>query len=741
MFERLGAFVYARKWLVLLLSIGFLALAGVLLARGGSLGAARIAGLEADRAVELADAIAGRREETTFVAVFRSDTLAPSDARFREAMSSALAGLRDDPRVEAVTSPDDAPTFLIERLRNHDARAALALVTLKGTPQEALDAYPEIRKKIRSDELSITCTGQIPFLHDLAEVLEHDLVRAELLSLPLALIVLLLVFRTAMAAVLPVGVGGLAVTLGISLVVALSRVMPVAQYTVNVCSLIGFGVAIDYSLFLVSRYREELAAGHGEREALVRAMGTAGRAVAFSGLAVGAGLSGLFFFEGSYLSVMGLGGSIVVVLAVVFALTLLPALLAILGPRIHWGRLPGVKTTREPGRFWSTTARWVMRRPLLVLVPTLGVLLLLAGPSARMRLAATDARVLPAQTEARRGMELLDEAFPTLGSARITVVAKFPSGPVVTPERLSALWDLSQRIQKIPGVAHVESIVDRPKNPDEEDDEAPSKEDVIEALTNPSEIAAPLVEEAKKLTVKDDVTVLYAVLDPATARDAAESERVVRAIRSERAVGDGTLLVGGKAARDVDAMTYLLSRAPRAAGWVVGVTFLVILVLLRSIVLPIKAVFMNILSIAASFGAIVWIFQDGHLFVAQGRPLEPTLPVLMFCASFGLSMDYEVLMLARMKETWERTGDNGLAVEEGLKNTAGLITSAAAIMIAVFGAFALTRIVLLQATGTGLGLAVALDATLVRALLVPATMRLFGGWNWWAPRFLRSAAR
>lgn len=338
-------------------------------------------------------------------------------------------------------------------------------------------------------------------------------------------------------------------------------------------------------------------------------------------------------------------------------------------------------------------------------------------------------------------MAVLDEAFPTLGSARITIAVKFPSGPVLTPERLSALWDLSQRIAKIPGVSRVESIVDRPKNPDEEDDEPPSKEDVIETLTSPSEIAAPLVEEAKKLTVKDDVTVLFAVLEPATARDAAESERVVRAIRSERAVADGTLLVGGKAARDVDATSFLISRAPRAAAWVVGVTFLVVLVLLRSIVLPIKAVLMNTLSIAASFGAIVWIFQEGHLFVAQGRPLEPTLPVLMFCASFGLSMDYEVLMLARMKETWERTSDNGVAVEEGLKNTAGLVTSAAAIMVAVFGAFALTRIVLLQATGTGLALAVALDATLVRALLVPATMRLFGGANWWAPRWLRAADR
>jgi putative drug exporter of the RND superfamily len=655
-------------------------------------------------------------------------------------MIAALAPLRADPAVEAITSPDDAPTFLIERLRNDKARSALALVTLKGSAQDALDAYPEVRKKLQSSELSVVCTGQIPFLHDLADVLEHDLIRAEVLSLPLALLVLLLVFRTAVAAALPVGVGGLAVTCGIGIVVAISRVMPIAQYTVNICSLIGFGVAIDYSLFLVSRYREELAAGRGERAALIRAMGTAGRAVAFSGLAVGAGLAGLFFFEGSYLSVMGLGGSIVVALAVVFALTLLPALLAILGPRIHKGRLPGVKSTREPGRFWSTTARWVMRRPLLVLAPTLGFLLVLAAPSVRMRLAAADATVLPPVTEARRGMEALDTSFPTLGSARIAVVVRFPSGPVLTEERASALYDLSHRLAKIPGIERIESIVDRPPSPGDEDSEPPTKEDILETLLHPSELSAPVIEEAKKLTLKDNVTVLFAVLDHATARDSEASERVVRAIRSDRRVADGELLVGGKAARDVDSTQFLLSRAPRAVGFVVGVTFLVILVLLRSVVLPLKAVFMNALSIGATFGALVWIFQDGHLFVGEGRPLEPTLPVLLFCVSFGLSMDYEVLMLARMKEGWERTGDNGKAVEEGLENTAGLITSAAAIMIAVFGAFALARIVLLQATGTGLALAVGLDATLVRALLVPATMRLFGRANWWSPSWLRPRA-
>jgi RND superfamily putative drug exporter len=245
-----------------------------------------------------------------------------------------------------------------------------------------------------------------------------------------------------------------------------------------------------------------------------------------------------------------------------------------------------------------------------------------------------------------------------------------------------------------------------------------------------------MVEQGAKLIVKDATTVLYVVSD--VAPESAEAEAIVEAVRRERSVADGTVEVGGQAAYDVDATRFLLSRIPFAFAFVVGSTFVVVLVLLRSVLLPFKAVFMNALSIGASFGALVWIFQDAHLFVSEGRPLDPSLPVLLFCISFGLSMDYEVLMLVRMKEIYERTGNNESAVALGLEHTAGLITSAAAIMVSVFAAFALARVVVLQATGVGMALAIALDATLVRALLVPATMRLLGHMNWWAPSWLRA---
>jgi RND superfamily putative drug exporter len=541
------------------------------------------------------------------------------------------------------------------------------------------------------------------------------------------------VFRSAVAAALPVGVGGLAVLGGIALVLTLSHAIDVTQYTINICSLIGFGVAIDYSLFIVSRYREELARGVTYEKALVRAVDTAGRAVTFSGLAVATGLMGLLFFRGSYLAAMGASGAIVVALAVVFALTVLPALLALLGPRIELGRVPGLRRTRQRSRFWQRLARAVMRRPFAVLVPTLLMLLALAAPSLRMRLAASDARILPTDTEARRGYETLVRAFPDLAATRIIAAVHFPYGPVLTAERIGALWDFSHRVARLPHVVRVESIVDPEPGARLQ---APSREDLQEILSNPSEMTRPLVERGAKLTVKDNTTVLYVLSDALP--DSAAAEALVEAIREDRSVGDGSLEVGGQAAYDLDATHFLLSRAPYAVAFVVAVTFIVVLALLRSLVLPIKAVLMNALSIGASFGALVWIFQDGHLFVSEGRPLDPSLPVLLFSISFGLSMDYEVLMLARMKEVYEETGDNETAVAVGLERTAGLITSAAAVMIAVFIAFALARVVALQATGVGMALAIALDATLIRALLVPATMRLLGHLNWWAPRWLRS---
>jgi putative drug exporter of the RND superfamily len=730
MFYALGKLIHRRRWPTLFGSLLFLALACVAWAIGGRLTSARLEGLEAQKADDKIAEVVGRSTENTFVVLFESETLKAGTPAFAQAADAALAPLRRDVRVARVEGLGELPPQVLAQRQSVEGNVAFALVTLEGENKNALANYPGIRNALYSDQLRIRATGRVPFNHDMNRTLEHDLVLAELISIPLALLVLLLVFRTAVAAALPVGVGGLAVVGGIGIILVASHRADISQYAINICSLIGLGVAIDYSLFTVARYREELAAGYSYPEALARTVDHSGRVVAFSALAVAVGLTGLMFFKGSYLMAMGVAGAIVVGLAGIFALTFLPALLAVLGKRIHALKLPLPKFVQKSRVGpWRRIAGWVMERPVLVLLPTLAVLVVLGSPAVGMRLASSDVTVLPAETDAHQGWVLLEKWFPDEADTHVNVAVEFPDENLWTPERVGALYDLSARVAALPNVRTVRSLTwGNPR--------LSGREQVVGMLTHPPAVAKGQVDAAKAAMSKGRVVFLQAITAATPESEAARD--IVRAVRAQRQVGDGTLWVGGESALDLDTSQFMLSRAPWAVGFVVLATFVVLFLVLGSVLLPIKAVLMNFLSLTGSFGALVWLFQEGHLVSGPARPLEPALPVLLFCVLFGLSMDYEVLILSRMKEAYDRTGDNRTAVGEGLEKTGGLVTSAAAIMVAVFMAFGLSRLVLVQAVGVGMALAVALDATLVRVLLVPATMRLFGDANWWAPKWLHT---
>ncbi|MBL8604574.1 MAG: MMPL family transporter [Myxococcales bacterium] len=737
--ESLGRKVLAHRTLVIALSTLVLLVSALLIARGGALTSIDTIGTEAWEGRTLIDRELHLPGETSFIVVFSSARLDTDTPAFGEAMRAALAPLRRDPRVASVMAPETLPEAVADRLRSEDAHHALAVVTMRGSYREAAREFASVRAMLAPGPLQMRLTGHLAFRADLDKTLEHDLLLAEALSLPLALLVLLWVFRTAVAALLPVFVGGLAVAAGIAGVMVLSHYVDVAAYAINVASLIGLGVAIDYSLFIVSRYRDELRRGRSYDDALVTAMNTAGRAVAFSGLAVGIGLSGLIFLRGSFLAPMGLAGAIVVLFAVLFALTFLPALLAVLGPRIHAGAMPFARSRPEDGGRWARLAHAVMRRPVAVLVPVLVLLLALAGPFLRLRLAVADVSILPTTAEARQGYDLLRRHFPDHAATRIFVVNHFASGaPVLNEARALAMYDQTRQIAAIGGVRTVESVVNLGDFFD--------RASTAVVATTPTEQLSPEVAFLRDATVGRSIAVVQVLVDAAPASD--EARAVVNQIRAHRTVADGRVIVTGQTADDLDVTRFIEARAPAAIGWVVAMTLLVLFVLLRSVLLPIKAVLMNFLSIGASFGALVFIFQEGHgasLLRFTPGPIDPTLPVLLFCSVFGLSMDYEVLMLTRMHEVFEQTGDNTRAVAEGLEETGRLITSAAAIMVSVFAAFALATVVAMKAMGVALALAVALDATLVRVLVVPSTMRLLGALNWWAPaaikRWLGPASR
>jgi RND superfamily putative drug exporter len=659
---------------------------------------------EAGRAIRLINdqLSTGKTGGATFLLIFSSSDQLATDPVFRTELENALAPIQDDPRVTGIVSPYAVDASTAAAFISKDGHKALVRVDIKSEGEQARGDYAALRAAIRPSGLTVVGTGNVPINHDFSATLESDLTRAETVTLPVTLILLLLIFGTVVAAGLPLGIGICTIVGGLAGTFLLSRVTDVSQYALNIVTLIGLAVAIDYSLFIINRFRDELAAGKSRPDALATTMATAGRAITFSGLAVAVGLSAMLFYQGTFLASLGAAGAIVVGVAVFYGLTFLPALLAVLGPAVNRLSIPIVGRRPRSGRgAWHRMATWVMRRPVIVLVPALGFLVLAGTPFLHLRLANASIDQLPPRLESRQGYDTLVKSFPGQDQTVFNVVVNYASGSPTAAPRVLDQAGLSQRLATIPGVLRV----------------------------SPPQVGPHIV-------------LLNVVSNrPASSDDA---RAILRAIRAESIGNGGQLLVTGDTAFDVDVINYIIDKTPLAVGFVVLITYLVLFLLTGSLVLPLKAVVLNLLSIAASFGALVWIFQDGHLsqqlgFTAQS--IDPTVPVLLFAIVFGMSMDYEVLLISRIQEEYLRTGDNRHAIAEGLERSGRLITGAAAIMVAVFLAFGLAEVVLIKSIGIGLAIAVALDATIVRALIVPAVMRLMGDFNWWAPAPLRTLHR
>ena len=730
MFAAWGRFVFGRRWWVLGVSGLLLVGSAVIAAQGGKLeSGGLIETSESGLASRLIQHELPRSGGSTFTLVFASDTLDAKSSEFRAAVEDAIAPLRTDPRVATIVSPYDSsapdPTLYIAR----DSRAVAVDVATKDELPVARDYYAELRGKVRSDRLRVQATGLLAITHGFNVVLQDDLRRAETVSLPLALVLLLIVFGSVVAALIPLGVGILAVVGGIAGMFLLARITDVSVYAENVVTLIGLGVAIDYSLFITNRFREELRRGRSPEASLAVAMSTSGRAITFSGLTVAIGLSGMLFYQGTFLSSMGVSGAIVVASAVLYGLTFLPALLAILGRNVDRLRMPILQGDPQGRGWWHMLATTVMARPLVVLVPVVAFILLTGSPFLRLRLATGDVNVLPKSEESRAGYDRLAADFPAGGQNHVSVVIVYPASDPLSRERIPALTDFAKRLAGLPDIQRVTSAVTF--------DPRLGASDYTALYSQPRSQLPPPVQALVSQTVGEHV-VLFDVVTPRAAYSD-EARELVRSIRALDPPPGAQKLVGGFTAIDLDTVEFIIGRTPVAIAYIMAATILVLFLLLGSVVLPLKAVVMNLLSISASFGALVWIFQDGHFAAQLGftpGPIDPTLPVIMFCTVFGLSMDYEVLLLSRVQEEYFKDHNNTRAVAEGLERSGRLITGAAAIMVGVFAAFALADIVIIKAIGLGMALAVAIDATLVRALVVPATMRLLGDLNWWAPASL-----
>jgi RND superfamily putative drug exporter len=659
------------------------------------------------------------------------------DPSFRSDAEAAIAPLSRDVRVTSVLTPYQLPPQQAAALVSQDGHRVLAIATLAGESEELLEEYGELRGLVESERLDVVVTGGLAFGHDFNTVFEGDLPRAEAASFPVTLVILLVVFGAVVAALLPLAIGVLAVFGGVAFTGWVANFAILPDWSVQLVSLIGLGVAIDYCLFVVNRFREELAAGSSREDALGRSLATSGHAVLFSGLTVAVSLGGLAFFRGLDWAGNGYGVAGVIGLSVLLALTLLPALLAFLGPRVNWGRIgrraKAEAAMRGESPFWHRLAGAVMRRPVVATLAVLALVALLASPMLAMRFGGFTPAQLYEGAESRRGFEILDESFASKGATDAAVVVQWADGSPLSRDHIGALFDLSRQVARQPGVVAVESLVDF--------DPTWTKQQYQDLYQKPREQWPPQAQRVAATTLGQDIAVLQVTADLDPESDAAYD--LVSRLRALPEPAGAEVKVTGTSAFVKDSTVLIVERLPLALGFVVVATFVLLVVQVRSLVLPLKAIVMNLLSVAASFGVTVWVFQQGHFEDLLGFtrvPLDAGNVVLMFCIIFGLSMDYEVLLLSRMHESWLRHGDNRRAVQEGLERSGRIITGAALIMVSVFGAFGLIRITFMKMFGVGLGFAILFDATVIRAILVPALMRLMGKWNWWAPAWIRPSA-
>ena len=678
---------------------------------------------ESDKAIELVRdelGIAG----SSVTLLFYSDSLSVDDSRYQQEMESVLASVGEMPQVrEVVTAASSGNPNMV----SVDGRTVYVTVFLDAEYDEAMDLYPALKERAQDTEhLQVWSTGSGPIFAEIRDVSESDLRRAEMITFPLVLVALVLVFGGLVAAGLPVALGGasVAVTLGLLYFVALGT--NISIFALNLVSLLGLGIAIDYSLLIVNRFREEMRRRPRE-EAVAHTVATAGRAILFSGATSALGLSGLLLFRFMMLRSLGLGGIMVVLVSLLVALTLLPAVLAVVGERVD--ALSILPRRAGRGEFWHRLASWVMRHPIAVTVPLVLFLLFLGVPALGIKIGAPWSDILPPGAEAREGWDVASRELGPGELSPLVMVAR-SSGNIMSPENVGTLYDLAHKIADDQRVERVRSVVSL--------DPRVGREQYQAFLAEPSRWPPEIRRRIEEVT-SEHITVIqvYSRYEPM----GEETKALLQDVRSLEPGGDITIHVMGSTAGLVDSIDAMYGDFPKVILYVLGTIYLALLVLFRSVVLPLKAVAMNAMSIFASYGALVFVFQQGHFegllgFEASGF-LEPTIPIIMFCILFGLSMDYEVFLLSRVKESYDRSGDNKQSVAEGLERTGRIITSAALILILVAGSFATGEITLIKALGIGIAVAIFLDVSVVRALLVPALMHILGDWNWWAPRFLQ----
>lgn len=740
MLHSLGGILYRARWAAL---FGGLALVVAAAIYGtGVFGSLKNGGFqdpnsESSQAQTLLDQRFGGATSDVVI-LMESDTLQATDPAFVSAATQMLDRLKAQPQVASVTSYYSTQSARFLSRDGHETFAVVQLAAQDITAKQ--NDYTTLLPLMTAPGLHLTIGGNVPTNVAVSQQVSADLEHAEIITFPVVGFLLFLVFGGLVAASLPLLIGGIAILGAFAILRGLTTLTDISIFAVNVVTVTGLGLAIDYALFIITRFREELSPDEGDvRGAVQRTLATAGRTVLFSGLTVSVSLLGLLLFPEGFLRSMGLGAIGAVLVAMLAALTILPAILALLGRRVNALSIQRLfrnviqsrraSSMGEARGAWYRLSQAVMRFPVPAALVVLGVLVLLGTPFLHASFTTPDVHVLPANQEARVAADRLARDFAQQGASELVIVIRTP-GSALSSSNLASLDSYVREIEAMPGVVQVQSLVTV--------DSTLTLAEYQQLYAQPG--ANPQLAAVAAQLANGDATRVTVELQ--SAEFSAATEQVVNQIRAMTPPAGFQPLVGGETPYQMDLFANLRATLPYALLVMALTIFVLLFLMTGSVVMPLKAILLNTLSLTATFGALVWIFQDGHLqsllnFQSNGN-IDGTQTILIFALAFGLSMDYEVFLLSRIKEQFDKSGDNRASVASGLQRTGWLITSAALLFAVVLAAFSTSEIILIKEIGVGLAIAVIMDATLVRALLVPATMRLLGHWNWWAPRPLRA---
>ena len=737
---RLGAFTVRRRWWVIGAWVVLLAVmasfASGLTGRLGS-GGFEVPGSQSLAVQRDLEQRFANQFPTTALITVHDDTRTVDDPAIRAVVEGIATRVQAVPNVGGVESfvSSGSPAFV-----SPDRRTTYLVAGLSGDQNTQLDTVPEVAAAAREGVpagVEVETGGAAAFYERMNEISRHDLEQAERVSFPITLVVLLLAFSSLVAAGLPIMLAlvSLGVTLGV--LYFLAGITDMNVYVTNTASIVGIGVGIDYALFVVTRFREELRRGRSVAEAVPVTLATSGRAVALSGATVIVALAGMFLVDIQAFRSMAIGSMSVVAVAVLAAITLLPAVLSLVGHWVDRLRIPVLRPRATEGEgFWHRWAIRIMRRPWAFTAAALAVLLVLAVPFAGIRLGQPGSSILPADESPRLATERLAAEFGAGVTGPMEILVDTPGG-AGTQANLERVDRLTRALQGDEAAASVQSLTSVLPRADLD----AYTRLYASGLNGVDPKLAPAVAGLANWDRGADLARITVVTREEPESEAAEG--LLDRVRDELvpAAGlAGQARVGGATALNVDLAREISGQLPVVVLSVLALSFVLLAMAFRSLVLPLQAIAMNLLSVGAAYGLIVATFQWGWGesllgFTSEGH-IEVFVPLFLFSILFGLSMDYEVFLLSRIREEYLRTGDNELAVARGLESTARTITSAALVMVTVFAAFAAGRLVPFKEMGFGLAVAVLIDATLVRTILVPAVMRLVGRWNWWMPAWL-----